>query len=115
VDGKFSWFEKGNDKKDWKYLGDIKNGKPSGVGVLSYNSQKYSGEFKNGMMNGKGIFTNDSGRKIVGEFRKSKPWNVYNYNKNGEIEATWIKGIKSKTIAKEFGVLYLKKVDDKFG
>jgi hypothetical protein len=111
VDQKFGWFEKGNDKKDWKYLGDIKNGKPSGAGVLSYNSQKYSGEFKNGMMNGKGVFTNDSGRKIVGEFRKSKPWNVYNYNKNGEIEATWVKGIKSKQ--EDISPLDLKGISEK--
>ena len=35
VNGKFGWFENGNDKKDWKYIGEIKKGKPNGIGVLS--------------------------------------------------------------------------------
>jgi hypothetical protein len=30
----------------------------------------------------------------VGEFRKSKPWNAKKYDKNGKIEAEWVKGIK---------------------
>ena len=96
VNGKFGWFETGNDKIDWTYLGEINNGKPNGRGVLSTTFGKYSGEFKNGMMDGQGIFTNNSGIKTVGEFRKSKPWNVINYNKSGIIEAEWIKGVKSK-------------------
>ena len=32
VNGKYGWFENGNDKKDWKYIGEIKNGKPNGTG-----------------------------------------------------------------------------------
>ena len=94
VNGKFGWFENGNDKKDWKYIGEIKNGKPNGTGVLSSTSGKYSGEVKNGMKHGQGTYTYKSGRKRVGEFRKGKPWNVKNYDKNGKIEAAWVKGIK---------------------
>ena len=62
VDGKIGWFEKGNDNKDWSYVGEIKKGKPNGTGVLSTTLGKYSGEFKNGMMHGQGIFTNNNGR-----------------------------------------------------
>jgi len=98
VNGKFGWFENGNDKKDWKYIGEIKNGKPNGTGVLSSTSGKYSGELKNGMKHGQGTYTYKSGRKRVGEFRKGKPWNVNNYDKNGKIEAAWIKGIKLKWV-----------------
>jgi len=94
VKGKYGWFENGNDKKDWKYIGEIKNGKPYGTGVLSSTLGKYSGEVKNGMKHGQGTYTYKSGRKRVGEFRKSKPWNVKNYDKNGKIEAEWVKGIK---------------------
>ena len=43
VNGKFGWFESGNDKKDWKYIGEIKNGKPHGTGLLSSTFGKYSG------------------------------------------------------------------------
>jgi len=98
VNGKYGWFENGNDKKDWKYVGEIKNGKPNGIGVLGSTSGKYSGEVKNGMKHGQGTYTYKSGRKRVGEFRKSKPWNVKNYDKNGKIEAEWVKGIKLKKV-----------------
>ncbi len=94
VNGKFGWFENGNDKKDWKYIGEIKKGKPNGTGVLSSTFGKYSGELKNGMKHGQGTYTYKSGRKRVGEFRKGKPWNVKSYDKNGKIEAEWVKGIK---------------------
>jgi len=98
VNGKYGWFENGNDKKDWKYIGEIKNGKPNGTGVLGSTFGKYSGEVKNGMKHGQGTYTYKSGRKRVGEFRKGKPWNVNNYDKNGKIEAAWVKGIKLKWV-----------------
>ena len=94
VNGKYGWFENGNDKKDWKYIGEIKNGKPNGTGVLSSTSGKYSGELKNGIKHGQGTYTYKSGRKRVGEFRKGKPWNVKSYDKNGKIETEWVKGKK---------------------
>ena len=94
VNGKYGWFENGNDKKDWKYVGEIKNGKPNGTGVLSSTSGKYSGEVKNGMKHGQGTYTYKSGRKRVGEFRKGKPWNVKSYDKKGKIETEWVKGKK---------------------
>ena len=49
VNGKFGWFESGNDKKHWKYIGEIKNGKPNGTGVLSHTFRKYTGEVNNGV------------------------------------------------------------------
>jgi len=96
VNGKFGWFENSNDIKAWKYEGEIKNGKPNGTGVLEYNLATYYGEVKNGMQHGQGTYTYKSGRKIVGEFRKSKPWNAKKYDKNGKIEAEWVKGAKLK-------------------
>jgi len=94
VNGKFGWFESGNDKKHWKYIGEIKNGKPNGTGVLSSTFGKYSGEVNNGIVHGQGTYTYKSGRKRVGEFRKGKEWNVKSYDKNGKIETEWVKGIK---------------------
>jgi len=64
--------------------------------VLSHTYGKYSGEVKNGMKHGQGTYTYKSGRKRVGEFRKGKPWNVKNYDKNGKLETEWVKGIKLK-------------------
>jgi len=94
VNGKFGWFESGNDKKHWKYIGEIKKGKPNGTGVLSHTFGKYSGEVNNGIVHGQGTYTYKSGRKRVGEFRKGKPWNVKSYDKNGKIETEWVKGKK---------------------
>jgi len=94
VNGKYGWFKNGNDKKDWKYIGEIKNGKPHGTGVLSSTFGKYSGEVNNGILHGQGTYTYKSGRKRVGEFRKGKEWNVKSYDKNGSIETEWVKGIK---------------------
>jgi hypothetical protein len=96
VNGKFGWFENSNDIKAWKYEGEIKNGKPNGTGVLEYNLATYYGEVKNGMLHGQGTYTYKSGRKTVGEFRKSKPWNAKKYDKNGKLEAEWVKGAKLK-------------------
>ena len=44
VKGKIGWFKSGDEKKHWKYEGEIKKGRPNGIGVLSRRSVKYSGE-----------------------------------------------------------------------
>ena len=93
VNSKFGWFESGNDKKHWKYIGEIKKGKPHGTGVLSSTFGKYSGEVNNGILHGQGTYTYKSGRKRVGEFRKGKEWNVKSYDKKGKLETEWVKGI----------------------
>ena len=74
VNGKFGWFENGNDKKDWKYIGEIKNGKPDGTGVLIHTLGKYSGELKNGLRHGQGTYTYSSGEKYVGEWKNGHRW-----------------------------------------
>ena len=96
--GELNWFENGNEDSDGKYIGEIKNGKPNGTGVLSSTFGKYSGEVNNGILHGQGTYTYKSGRKRVGEFRKGKPWNVKSYDKNGKIETEWVKGIKLKKV-----------------
>ena len=46
------WVKNGNDKKDWKFIGEIKNSKPNGTGLLSSPFGKYEGDVKNGMLHG---------------------------------------------------------------
>ena len=47
VKGKFGWYKGGDEKKDWKYVGEIKNGKPNGHGTLTKpKGSKYVGKFK---------------------------------------------------------------------
>ena len=50
------WFEKGNEKKDIKYVGEIdENGLPSGFGIITWGwGEKYAGKWKNGKRNGQG-------------------------------------------------------------
>ena len=43
--------------KEGVYVGEIKNGKPHGKGILKYTNSKYVGEFKDGKCNGQGILT----------------------------------------------------------
>ena len=99
VNGKYGWFKSGDEKKHWKYEGEIKKGRPNGIGVLSRRSVKYSGEVKNGIAHGIGTYTFKSGKKRVGEFRRGKPWNAKFYDRNGKIEAEYVNGKKLKTKA----------------
>jgi hypothetical protein len=82
-----------NDKKHWKYIGEIKKGNPHGTGVLSSTFGKYSGEVNNGILHGQGTYSYKSGRKRVGEFRKGNEWYVKSYDKKGKLETEWVKGI----------------------
>ena len=52
INGKIGWFESGNAQNNWKYTGEIFDGKPNGNGVLRSPFEEYSGEFKNGRMHG---------------------------------------------------------------
>ena len=96
VNGKFGWYKGGDEKKDWKYVGEIKNGKPNGHGTLTKpegskyvgefkdgkyhgqgtltltNGTRYEGEWKDGFVNGQGTFTWSDGRKYLGEYKDGK-------------------------------------------
>ena len=67
VNGKFGWYKGGDEKKDWKYVGEIKNGKPNGHGTLTKpEGSIYVGEFKDGKYHGQGTFNWYDGDKFVG-------------------------------------------------
>ncbi|MEO7309653.1 MAG: hypothetical protein ABIX01_04600 [Chitinophagaceae bacterium] len=60
---------------DINYVGEIKNGKPSGKGLAIYKNnptQKYFGEFENGLYNGKGSLIYSDGRISTGNFKDGK-------------------------------------------
>ena len=91
------------------YKGDVENGKPSGLGVITFpDGSKFVGEYKDGEKNGQGTFTSPNGYKYegewkdgkpvgqgteifpdgskgIGEFKDSKPWNTTHWDKNGNI------------------------------
>ena len=73
VNGKLGWFENGDDKKHWKYEGEIRNGLAHGLGTLTWtDGNKYEGEFKHGKLSGQGTLILTSGNKYEGEFKHEK-------------------------------------------
>ena len=62
------WKTIGDDKVQPKYNGEIKNGKPEGIGDLTASDgEKYEGEWKDGKKYGKGIFFYTDGGVYEGE------------------------------------------------
>ncbi|MBT5406662.1 MAG: hypothetical protein HOL23_03710, partial [Gammaproteobacteria bacterium] len=72
VNGSWSFFEKGDDEKDSKYIGDIKNKQPNGKGTINLPYGKYVGEWKNGLFDGFGIFDYSDGSKYIGNYKSGK-------------------------------------------
>ena len=79
------------------YKGDVVNGIPNGVGILtSPNGSKYIGEFKGGRPNGQGKDIFPDGSKGIGEFREGRPWNITHRDKNGNIIVKFVNGKQIK-------------------
>jgi len=96
INGEYEWSKYGNKKRNVKYEGEIKNGRPNGMGTLTYpiGGKKYVGEFKDGKYHGQGTLTNAYGRKKAGEFRENIPWNITHSDKDGNIIGKWVSGVK---------------------
>ena len=75
------------------YKGEVKNGKPNGLGIIiDIFSDKYVGKFKDGKENGYGTYTWFDGRKYVGEHKDGRFWNGTQFSKNGDITYKWVNG-----------------------
>jgi len=80
-----------------KYVGEFKDGKELGQGTFTwYDGRKYVGEWKNGKKHGQGTETWSSGWKYVGEWREGKPWNITIYGKSGIIIMKYVNGVEQK-------------------
>jgi len=91
------WKTIGDDKVQPKYNGEIKNGKPEGIGDLTASDgKKYVGEWKDGKKHGQGTETWSSGWKYVGEWREGKPWNITIYGKSGIIILKYVNGVEQE-------------------
>ena len=61
-----------------KYIGEMKNGKKDGKGIIYFNKSDksgnkcYEGDFKNDKMEGKGVLIWNSGDRYEGAFKKSR-------------------------------------------
>ena len=86
----YVWKGFGNKDTHQKYQGDVKNGKPNGLGFLIYpDGYKYVGSWKNGEHNGQGTYSHTDGRKYVGEYEDGYRKNGTSYNKDGNIEGKY--------------------------
>ena len=118
--GKYGWEEDGDEKKNSKYVGEVKygipygqgtysfpngdkyvgewkDGKKHGYGTLTYlNGEKYVGEFKDGEKHGQGTYTWSDGRKYVGEYKDGEPWNGTYDDKDGKIIFKYVNGVLQK-------------------
>ena len=69
------------------YKGDVENGKPSGLGVITFpDGSRFVGEYKDGEKNGQGTFTFSWGGKYEGEYKDGK--------QNGQGTETYPSGSK---------------------
>ena len=78
----------------WKYIGGWKNGYYHGQGSLTFsdNGRKYVGEFKDGEYHGQGTFTNSLRSKYVGSWKNGRMWNGTNYDRDGRIMEKFVNG-----------------------
>ena len=89
----FKWMGFGDKDTQPKYQGQVKDGKPNGLGVIfEPNGSKYVGSWENGKWNGQGTYTWKDGSKFVGEWKEGKPWNGTQYNKDRNILGKYVNG-----------------------
>jgi hypothetical protein len=70
----YKWMGFGEKDTHPKYQGQVKDGKPNGLGSLTYpDGSKYVGEYKDGKRHGQGTSTWSDGRKYVGEYKDGIP------------------------------------------
>ena len=91
------WKTFGDEKFHRKYKGEIKDGKPNGVGILiekGTNQYVYIGEWLNGMFHGKGKELLSKDTTYEGDFKKGKFDGIGNFQMwNGDYyEGEWREG-----------------------
>ena len=76
--------------------GEIEQGKPVGLWKIWHANGQLSreGSYKDGKKDGQGTYSFPNGKKAVGVFRNNRPWNIIEYNKNGNIIGKFINGKK---------------------
>ena len=91
-DPDYKWMGFGEKETQPIYQGDVKNGKPDGLGLLIYpNGTRYVGSWVNGKEN-EGTQTFPNGNKLVGEWEKGLLWNGTLYHKEGNIKYKFVNG-----------------------
>ena len=80
-----------------KYVGEFKGDKTHGQGTYTYaDGYKYVGEYKDDKRHGQGTFTFPSGEKYVGKFKDTEIWEGTEYDKDGNVTATYSEGVRKR-------------------
>ena len=70
----YKWMGFGEKETHPKYQGQVKDGKPNGLGFLiSPDGDKYVGGWKDGLISGQGTLSNSNGMKYDGEWKNGLP------------------------------------------
>ena len=75
------------------YKGQVENGEPNGLGVITYrDGHKYVGEFKDGKKHSQGKFTYTDGGWYDGSWKVGQSWTGITYDKDGNISYEKVNG-----------------------
>ena len=93
----YKWMGFGDKDTQPVYKGQVKDGKPNGLGVMIYpnsllGGKKYVGEWKDGRKHGQGTQTYLSGGRVTGIWKDGDMWNGTFYDKNGRIIYKYVNG-----------------------
>ena len=82
-----------NPSSGGKYVGEWKVGARTGQGTFTLpDGGTYVGGWKDGKYHGQGTYTFSNGGKGIGDFREDNPWNITEYDKNGNIIGKIVNG-----------------------
>ena len=93
----WKWVEFGDKETQPKYQGQVKDGKPNGLGDIIYpDGSSYVGGWENGKYQGQGTYTKPDGTKYIGSWKiiggVSSHWNGEYYDEDGIIKYKWVNG-----------------------
>ena len=76
-----------------KYQGQVKDGKPNGLGIIIYtDGSKYVGRWKNGIREGQGSQIHKGEGKYSGSWKNGSWWNGKQIDPNGNITSMVVNG-----------------------
>ena len=80
-----------------KHIGEYKDGKKHGQGTWTHpDGSMYVGLYKDGKWHGQGTWIDFDGSKYVGEWKDHDEWQGIKYDKDGNVTATWLDGVRSE-------------------
>ncbi len=108
ISGEKIWKSFGDDVTQDKYKGELKGGKPDGLGIrLFLNGSKYMGQWMDGRQHGQGTLTFPDSSKLTGTWKKGEKWNLVKYDNNGRVKDNYVDGVKLENNRKE-GVIFFR-------